>query len=235
MVIGSNDKKRMEQIAVIVAGGSGKRMNSEIPKQFLLLNGEPVLSMTIRAFYQYNPEMKFIIVLPPDQIEYWKTLCKTYKLNIDHTIAEGGRTRHHSVKNAMKEIRPGCLVAVHDGVRPLLSTSLIRSCFIKAGKMGNAVPAIELSESLRQLKKDKNTSVNRSGYRLIQTPQVFNSDLLIEAFRQPYRKSFTDEASLVEAAGYMIHLVDGQRENIKLTTTLDMCIASAIITENQKR
>jgi 2-C-methyl-D-erythritol 4-phosphate cytidylyltransferase len=219
----------VEQIAIIVAGGSGKRMNTEIPKQFLLLNGDPVLMRTIMMFHQYNPVMKFIIVLPPDQIKYWQTLCIKQRFNIHHHIVGGGKTRHHSVRNAIQEIMPGCLVAIHDGVRPLISKALIQTCFDTAGILGNAVPVVELSESIREVRNKTNTGADRAGFRLVQTPQVFQSDLLIDAFRQPYTDVFTDEASLVEAAGHRIHLVKGQPENLKITTTLDMCIASAIL------
>ena len=184
---------------------------------------------TIRAFNLYNDEMKFIIVLPDDQVKYWQTLCGQYRFTIPHQIVGGGKTRHHSVKNAIKEIPPGCLVAVHDGVRPLVSSALIQTCFDTAAILGSAVPVVEIPESIRQVEGDKNTRADRSGFRLVQTPQVFRSDILIGAFRQPYQQAFTDEANLVEAAGEDIHLVKGQQENIKITTTLDMHIASAIL------
>ncbi len=204
-------------------------MQSDIPKQFLLLNEDPVLIRTIRAFHQYNPEMEIIVVLPQDQIKYWKTLCKKYRFNIPHEIAEGGKTRHHSVKNAMSGIEPGVIVAVHDGVRPLISLALIRTCFDTAAILGNAVPVIELSESIRELEGEKNTRADRSRFRLVQTPQVFHSDQLIEAFGLTYKPIFTDEATLVESAGHKIHLVKGQPDNIKITTALDLCIASTIL------
>lgn len=219
----------MKQITIIVAGGSGKRMNSDIPKQFLLLNGTPVLMRTISSFHQYDPLMEFIITLPSDQIKYWQTLCKKYRFNISHTIVIGGKTRHHSVKNAMEKIQPGCLVAIHDGVRPIISKALIRTCFDTAGILGNAIPVVELSESIRKVDGEKNSAANRSHFRLVQTPQVFQSGQLTDAFMQPYKPEFTDEANLVESAGYMIHLVKGQKENIKITTTLDMYIASSIL------
>ncbi|MFO7924420.1 MAG: 2-C-methyl-D-erythritol 4-phosphate cytidylyltransferase [Bacteroidales bacterium] len=219
----------MKQIIIITAGGSGKRMNTSIPKQFLLLNGEPVLMRTLRTFYQYNPEMAIILVLPSEQIKYWKTLCKKHRFNISHSIVEGGRTRHHSVKNAMNKVEPGTLVGIHDGVRPLVSRALIQACFDTAAVTGNAVPVTELTESIRKVNKEKSIRVDRSGFRMVQTPQVFQSDILIDAFRQRYRSIFTDEATLVEEAGYAIYLVKGQPENIKITTALDLCIASTIL------
>jgi 2-C-methyl-D-erythritol 4-phosphate cytidylyltransferase len=219
----------LEQISVIVAGGSGKRMNSEIPKQFLLLNGDPVLMRTIKVFHEYNAEMKLIIALPGEHISYWKKLCKKYNFEIPHQLVKGGQTRHQTVKNAIVNIKPGSLVAIHDGVRPLVSIPLIRTCFDTAAVLGNAIPVTELSESIRQLKGENNISADRSLYRLVQTPQVFQSAQLIDAFSQNKKSGFTDEASLVESAGYRIHLVNGFSENIKLTTSLDMCFASAIL------
>lgn len=219
----------MEQIAIIVAGGSGKRMNTEIPKQFLLLNGEPVLMRTIKAFHQFNPKIVLIAVLPSEQIKYWETLCSKLKFDIPHQIIPGGETRHHSVKNAVMKIRSESLVAIHDGVRPLVSNALIRTCFDTAAICGNAIPVTELSESIRQIEGDRNCRADRTKFRLVQTPQVFRSNQLIEAFSQSYSDDFTDEASLVEAAGHRINLVKGQVENIKITTTLDMFYAASFL------
>jgi 2-C-methyl-D-erythritol 4-phosphate cytidylyltransferase len=219
----------VKQIAVIVAGGAGKRMNTDIPKQFLLLDGYPVLMRTIRVFHKYNPDIELIVALPAEQKMYWQTLCKKHEFNISHQIVSGGTTRHQTVKNALSTIRADSLVAIHDGVRPLLTKSLITTCFDTASVLGNAVPVIELSESLRELAGDGNIAADRTRFRLVQTPQVFRSDQLFDALGKGLKKDFTDEASLVEAAGYTIHLVRGQTENIKITTSLDMCIASALI------
>ncbi len=219
----------MDQITIIVAGGSGTRMNTNIPKQFLILRDDPVLMKTIREFNGYNPDMEILVVLPPEQVKYWHTLCRKHKFTIPHTIIEGGRTRHHSVKNAMEKVKPGMLVAVHDGVRPLVSRALIQTCFDTAAALGNAVPVTEPSESIRLVEGDSNFRADRSVFRMVQTPQVFQSDILIGAFRQNYDPLFTDEATLAEKAGHKIHLVKGQPENIKITTLLDMCIAAAIL------
>ena len=219
----------MQQIVIIVAGGSGKRMNTTIPKQFLLLDGDPVLARSIRAFHRYNPEIEIIVTLPEDHLKYWHTLCSKHNFNIPHKIVLGGKTRHHSVKNAMELVVKGSLIAVHDGVRPLVDNALIQTCFDTAEILGNAVPAIDLSDSLREVDGENNFRVDRSRFRLVQTPQVFNSDILIQAFRQPYKPEFTDEATLVESAGHKINLVKGQAENIKITTSLDLCIASNIL------
>lgn len=219
----------MEKIAIIVAGGSGTRMGSQIPKQFLLLDGYPVLMRTIRTFHSYDPEIRIITVLPADQAKYWQTLCSKFRFTISHDIVPGGKTRHYSVRNAMEEVKAGAIVAVHDGVRPLVSVALIQTCFDTAEILGNAIPVIDIPESIRRVEGESNTSADRTAFRLVQTPQVFRSELLIDAFGQSYDPSFTDEANLVEASGISIHLVNGQRENIKITTTLDMRIASAIL------
>lgn len=219
----------MRQVAIIVAGGSGKRMNSDIPKQFLILGGDPVLIRSIRAFHQYNNEIEIMVVLPHNQVKYWQRLCHKHRFNIPHEIIEGGETRHHSVKNAVNKTGSGSLVAVHDGVRPLVSSALIRTCFDTAGILGNAVPVVELSESIREVKNKNNTWADRTRFRMVQTPQVFHSDILIEAFRQEYNEKFTDEATLVETAGQKINLIKGQPENIKITTQLDLCIATSIL------
>ncbi len=219
----------MKQVVIIVAGGSGKRMNTDIPKQFLLLNEDPVLIRTIMAFHQYNPDMQIIVALPPGQKKYWQTICNNHKFNVPHILVNGGSTRHHTVKNAVKKIQPGSIVAIHDGVRPLVSKALIQTCFDTASILGNAVPVIELSDSIREVNGDKNVRADRSRFRLVQTPQVFRSDMLIQAFRQQYKPIFTDEATLVESAGYNIHLVKGHQENIKITTVFDLCIAASLL------
>jgi 2-C-methyl-D-erythritol 4-phosphate cytidylyltransferase len=219
----------MEQIAIIVAGGSGKRMNTEIPKQFLLLGGLPVLMRTINAFHGFNPVMKVIVALGADHVKYWQTLCRNHNYTVPHMISEGGRTRYHSVRNAMEHVPPGCLVAVHDGVRPLVGKALIQTCFDTAAALGSAIPVTELTETIRQISGKTNAAADRSRFRLVQTPQVFRSDLLIEAFRQPYKSIFTDEAILVEASGHPVNLVKGQQENIKITNMADLFIASAIL------
>lgn len=204
-------------------------MNTDIPKQFLLLNEDPVLMRTVRAFYNYNPEIKIIIILPSDHIKYWQTLCRKHRFTIPHDIVSGGKNRHYSVKNAIEKVERRSVVAVHDGVRPLVSQALIQTCFDTAAILGNAVPAIEISESIRQVEGKRNIKADRSSFRLVQTPQVFRSDILIDAFRQKYTPDFTDEATLVEAAGHNIHLVKGQPENIKITTALDLAFAAAYL------
>jgi 2-C-methyl-D-erythritol 4-phosphate cytidylyltransferase len=220
----------MKKYAIIVAGGSGERMQSEIPKQFLLLNGLPVLMRTLVAFYNFDNQIQIILVLPEKHMGYWKTLCNEFNFRVEHNLVAGGKTRFHSVKNGLAEITDNeSLVAVHDGVRPLVSQSVIQNCYETASLMGNAVAAIEVTESVRILTPEGNQPLNRSDVKLIQTPQVFRADILQNAYRQDYRQSFTDDASVVENMKEKIHLIPGNKENIKITNTLDLILASALL------
>lgn len=220
----------MKKYAIIVAGGSGERMQSEIPKQFLLLNGIPVLIRTLVAFYNYENQIQIILVLPEKHMEYWKTLCIEFNFLVEHKLIAGGKTRFHSVRNGLAEITDTeSLVAVHDGVRPLVSQSVIQSCFETARFMGNAVPAIEISESVRILTPQGNQPLNRSDIKLIQTPQVFKAEVILKAYRQDYNEAFTDDASVVENIAEKIHLIPGNKENIKITNAQDLIIASALL------
>jgi len=219
----------VKKIVLIVAGGSGKRMNAITHKQFLLLRGLPVLMHTVDAFYRYDRQMKIIIVLPEEERPTWETLCHDYTFKIPHEIKSGGETRFHSVQKNLTIIPDHCLVAVHDGVRPLVSHLTIDRCFQAAMRYGNAVPGIEIPETLRRIGKKGTKQVNRSHYRLIQTPQVFDSSILKKAYLQPYSRRFTDDAGVVESMGYVIHLVEGNPENIKITYPHDLVIASSLI------
>lgn len=220
----------MKKYAIIVAGGSGERMQSEIPKQFLLLNGLPVLMRTLVAFYNFENQIQIILVLPEKHMEYWKTLCNEFNFRIEHMLVAGGKTRFQSVKNGLAEITDTeSLVAIHDGVRPLVSQSVIQTCFETAKLMGNAVPAIEITESLRMLTPGGNQPLNRSDVKLIQTPQIFRAEVIIKAYRQNYMESFTDDASVVENLEENIHLIPGNKENIKITNAQDLILASALL------
>ncbi len=215
---------------IIVAGGSGKRFKSKIPKQFLELSGKAILMQTIEVFFNYDTSLQIILVLPEQHIEYWKNLCKKYNFKINHKIVLGGNTRFHSVKNALDTIPVSDnLVAIHDGVRPLVSTATIERCFAKAKKTGNAIPAIPPHDSVRLINKNTNRIINRSSLLLIQTPQVFRIDKLKQAYSQDYREIFTDDASVLETFGEKIYLVEGNRENIKITSNIDLVIAKALI------
>lgn len=219
----------MKKFVIIVAGGSGKRINTEIPKQFISLAGKPVLIHTISAFYNYSPEINILLVLPKIYFGLWENLCKNHNFNISHKIVEGGKTRFHSVKNGISKIEKYGIIAVHDGVRPLVKKQVIEKAFLDAEIYGNAVPAIPVNESVRELYKTGSKIFNRNNLRIIQTPQVFKSSILIKAYQQAYQKKFTDDATVVESAGEKINLIEGNPENIKITTPIDLKIAEALL------
>ncbi|HRZ97473.1 MAG TPA: 2-C-methyl-D-erythritol 4-phosphate cytidylyltransferase [Paludibacter sp.] len=213
------------RIALIVAGGKGERMNAEIPKQFLEIQGKPILMHTIEAFYRFDSHIQLILVLPAVQLKSWDMLCKKHAFSISHQIVTGGQTRFHSVKNGLEQVKGPSLVAVHDGVRPLVSTETIKRCFEAAEKFDAVVPVVDSVDSIRQITNNGSISVDRSFYKLVQTPQVFDAGLLKSAYEQEFSKLFTDDASVVEAFGKQIHLVEGNRENIKITTEIDLKMA----------
>lgn len=215
---------------IIVAGGKGLRMGSDIPKQFLPLNEEPVLMHTIRRFHQYSDALGIILVLPKAQHGYWTGLCDKHNFNITHSIAEGGETRFHSVKNGLALIPDDeeGIVGVHDGVRPFPAIDVIGRCYDTAIIKKAVVPVVPVLDTIRHIYNDGGSeTVPRSEYCLVQTPQTFNIKLLKEAYRQTYTDIFTDDASVVEHMGQHITLIDGNRENIKITTPSDMKIAEA--------
>ena len=219
----------MKKSVLIVAGGKGLRMGGEIPKQFLPVGGKPVLMRTVEAFYQYDSSLDIILVLPREQQEYWRELCKEYSFDISCRIADGGETRFHSVKNGLELVEEG-LVGVHDGVRPFVSREVIARCFDVAEQEHAVIPIIGMIETVRHIAADgKSLTVNRDDYKLVQTPQVFSVSLLKKAYNQPYSSLFTDDASVVEALGETVRLVEGNRENIKLTTPFDLKIAEALL------
>ena len=214
---------------IIAAGGSGNRMDSDVPKQFLLLNGKPVLMHTIERFFIYDKNIEIVVVLPEFQIDYWEKLKQKHNFTISHIIAKGGNTRFQSVKNGLEMINTDGLTAVHDAVRPFVSIETINNCFKTAAEKDSAIPVVELVESLRFISGDGNISCNRQSYRLVQTPQVFNTLLLKKAYQQPYSDHFTDDASVMEKFGIKISLVNGNVENIKITTPLDLILGEKIL------
>ncbi|MBQ6037697.1 MAG: 2-C-methyl-D-erythritol 4-phosphate cytidylyltransferase [Bacteroidaceae bacterium] len=214
---------------IIVAGGKGMRMGKDLPKQFLPIDGTPILMHTLQAFYDYDPSMTLIVVLPSDQQAYWSKLCGDYHFTIPHVVVRGGETRFHSVKNGLACINEEGLVAVHDGVRPFVHCDTIDRCFAAAQESGAAVPVVEVVDSLRKVEDEESKAVSRRDYRIVQTPQVFDISLLKEAYKQPYTVDFTDDASVVEAYGRKISLVEGNRENIKITSPFDLIIAEAFL------
>ncbi|MCD7816252.1 MAG: 2-C-methyl-D-erythritol 4-phosphate cytidylyltransferase [Bacteroides sp.] len=219
----------MKNYVIIVAGGKGLRMGGEIPKQFLPVKGKPVLMRTLEAFHAYDPHLELILVLPVDQQAYWEKLCTTYGFTLPHRVADGGETRFHSVKNGLALVDEEGLVGVHDGVRPFVSLEVIRDCYREAAQKEAVIPVVEVVETLRKLVgESESETVPRSRYRLVQTPQVFTVSLLKQAYAQPYSPMFTDDASVVEAAGHAVHLIPGNRENIKLTTPFDLKVAEVL-------
>ncbi len=216
----------MKHYALIVAGGSGTRMNTDVPKQFLLLNNRPILMHTIDRFFQYNSEIEIIVVLPEPQITYWKNLCEHYHFGIKHKLVCGGDTRFMSVKNGLESIDGDGIVAIHDGVRPLVSDATLERCFNTAKQFGNALPVMPVVESLRFVDEKGNHAVDRSQFNSVQTPQVFRVNEIKMAYNQPYHKKFTDDATVLEGMNIAINLVVGNNENIKITTPLDLEVAT---------
>lgn len=217
----------MNQYALVVAGGSGLRMGTEIPKQFLLLKGEPVLMHTLRKFKSCR---HIVLVLPAAQIGYWNELCAKYNFTLPHTIVEGGNERFYSVLNGLNALPADGLVAIHDGVRPCVSKDVINEAFATAENLGNAIVAVPSKDSIRMVDDGKSVAVDRSKYYLIQTPQVFNLSLLKEAYSSTaYQTTFTDDASVFEHAGYQINLVKGEYANIKITTPEDLPLAELFL------
>lgn len=220
----------MYRTALIVAGGKGLRMGSELPKQFLPIGGKPVLMHTLEAFHRFDKRMQLILVLPREQQGFWRELCEMHRFNIRHEIADGGETRFHSVKNGLALINGiGGVVGVHDGVRPFVSQEVIARCFREAAVRKAVIPVIDVVETVRHLTGSGSETVNRNDYKLVQTPQVFDVDLLRRAYEQEFTPLFTDDASVVEAMGVPVHLVEGNRENIKITTPFDLKVASALL------
>ncbi len=217
---------------IIVAGGSGTRMQSDVPKQFIELNGLPVIMHTIKRFDKSISEKKeFIIVLPENQVDYWEGLCIKHQFNIAHQIALGGKERFHSVKNGLKKISPNSkIVAVHDAVRPFVSEKVIHSIIQEIQTKQAVIPVYPVNESIRKRMENGTTkAVNRNDYVLVQTPQCFQTEIIKNAYLQDYSAEFTDDASVVESSGVIIHTVEGNRENIKLTTPFDLQLAKCLL------
>lgn len=225
----------MEKYVIIVAGGKGLRMGSALPKQFIPIGGKPLLMHTIDVFLQYDKNMHVILVLPIDQQAYWKELCEEYAFQRSYLLANGGNTRFHSVQNGLSLIdrQEDGVVGVHDGVRPFVSLETIRQCYDAAERLGAVVPVTDINETVRYVSSaSQSHTVNRDEYKLVQTPQVFGIQLLKQAYQQEYIETFTDDASVVEAMGKTIHLVTGNRENIKITTPFDLTIAETLLKPN---
>ncbi len=215
--------------ALIVGGGSGSRMQSEIPKQFMLLNGRPVLMHTIEALHSSGPAPEIIVVLNTDFHEYWRDLCTRHNFDILHQLVAGGEQRFHSVRNGLKYVSGDAIVAIHDAVRPCITHKVIDSAFLQAKELGNAVAAVKSRDSIRQKTKTNTVSLNREDIYLIQTPQVFEIELLNRAYEQEYQIEFTDDASVVERSGVEISLIEGDTRNLKITYPEDILVAEAYL------
>ena len=223
-----------KEYALIVAGGKGTRIKSKVPKQFLNLHGKPVLLHTLEAFYRYSEKINIILVLPEDDFETWKVICETYKFTNAISLQKGGESRFQSVKNGLSKIEGEGLVAIHDGVRPLVSEDIIGASFRLAAVHQSAVAAIRLKESIRMTDQDNTKAVDRSRFRLIQTPQTFHVQLIKKAYEIKEDPSLTDDASVAEKSGHIISLFEGSYENIKITTPDDLIVAEALLTSRIK-
>lgn len=223
-----------KEYALIVAGGKGTRIKSNVPKQFIELNGKPILLHTVEAFYRYSKSLAVILVLAEDDFEIWKGICRKFSFTEPVLLQKGGATRFQSVKNGLEKIEGEGLVAIHDGVRPLVSEDIIGASFRLAAIHHCAVAAVRLKESIRMTDQDNTKAVDRSRYRLIQTPQTFDVQLIKNAYRMREDISLTDDASVAEKAGHVISLFEGSFENIKITTPEDLVIAGALMKEKNK-
>ena len=224
----------MKKQVIVVAGGSGRRMGLETPKQFVEIAGKPILLRTLDNFHSFDPELDIVLVLPKKEIERWKNLCRLFDCQIQHRIVEGGATRFESVKNGLTLALPNAIIAIHDGVRPFVSHNTLMRCFDAAKQFGTAVPCVDIIDSLRKLTDGGNEACDRSMFKAVQTPQVFKSELLMAAYNQPFNSSFTDDASVVETL-LPIHLVEGDTDNIKITTPFDLQMAELILKSREKQ
>lgn len=224
----------MSQFSIIItAGGIGKRMGGTLPKQFMLVQGKPILLHTLEIFHDYDASAQLIITLPNDWMDYWKELLAKHQSTIPHELVDGGTERYHSIKNALS-ICKGDFIAVHDGVRPLVNHQTINNCFETVLEKGQVIPVVAVKESLRVLFDDASKAVPRANYCLVQTPQVFKAAVLRTAYERDFHDAITDDSSLVEEAGYSITLVEGNEENIKITTHFDLKIAELCLLKNGK-
>jgi 2-C-methyl-D-erythritol 4-phosphate cytidylyltransferase len=218
----------MDKYLIIVAGGKGERLSDELPKQFAEVNGRPLLMHTFDAFTDIRLH-RIILVLNRHYVRYWKELCEKYRFSVPHEVVEGGPKRFHSVKSGLTAVPDNVLVAIHDGVRPLVSADMIRTGFDIALRKGNAIPVIPVTDSIREISGPLSKSVDRNRFRLVQTPQFFQSTIIRKTYRKPYDEKFTDDASVLETAGQQIYLFEGDPANIKITTPEDLALAAGLL------
>jgi 2-C-methyl-D-erythritol 4-phosphate cytidylyltransferase len=217
----------LEKYAIITGGGSGSRMQQSLPKQFLEIGGIPIIFYSIAAFSVYDPTIKIVITLPKDYFGYWNQLVAKHQFNTSHQLVEGGYTRFQSIKNALAKIPENSLVAIHDAVRPFVSAEVIANSFLLATQNGNAIPVVPLMDSIRKINETGNQILPRAEIFSVQTPQTFLSNQLLTAYQTDESSLFTDDASVYEHASFTVFPIDGNRENIKITTPIDLIVADA--------
>ncbi|MBS1488314.1 MAG: 2-C-methyl-D-erythritol 4-phosphate cytidylyltransferase [Bacteroidetes bacterium] len=218
-----------KEYALIVAGGRGKRMNHQLPKQFIRLNGKPILLYTVEAFFNYSEKIEVVLVLPENEFDFWYALCREFGFTKPVILQKGGESRFQSVKNGLEKIDDHGLVAIHDGVRPLVNVDLIGASFRLAAVHGSAVASVRLKESLRETDQQTTQAVDRSRFRLIQTPQTFQVSIIKKAYQQKEDPTLTDDASVAERSGHRISLFEGSYDNLKITTPEDLIVAEALL------
>ena len=227
----------MEKATIIVAGGSGRRLGGPVPKQFQTVKGRPLLMWTIEVFHRYDPAMPLIVVLPKEHFDIWKALCMGHRFFIEHQVVAGGEERFHSVKAGLEKVQGDPIIAVHDGVRPIVSAELIARCFDEAEAHGTAIPAVPIAASVREVDisapagMQLSRPLDRTRLRTVQTPQCFRAEFLRKAYALPYDAAFTDDATLVERIGEPMHLVNGEEHNIKVTTEVDMYLVETLLAQ----
>jgi len=219
----------MKKTIIIVAGGSGSRMGAEIPKQFIELNGKPILMHTLENLKAMDDSMELILVLPKNEMDTWEKLCYKHSWSVPHKLANGGATRFLSVKSGLDLVETGGVIGVHDGVRPFASQKVVDACFAVANSSGAAIPVVPIVQSLRKLNNEHSEAVDRNGYCAVQTPQCFQTSVLKKAFESADRTNYSDDATVVEENGQTIHLIEGNTENIKITSPIDLELAQLII------
>ena len=217
-----------DKTIIITAGGIGKRMGGNLPKQFLNIAGKPILFHTINCFYNFDNNAQILVTLPDNWKFYWNELCEKHGFTIPHIVVSGGEERYHSIQLALVQAT-GKYIAVHDGVRPLVSLDTIIRSFDSASEFGTGIPVLPIKDSLRDVTNSTSVAVNRTNYRIVQTPQVFERELLLNAYSRPFHSGITDDASLVEESGVSVHLVEGNEENIKITTQLDLNFCELLV------
>lgn len=222
--------EKNNRYAVVLAAGEGRRMHSALPKQFMELDGKPILRCTLERFLDFDPQIHLIVVLPSDRIDYWKEYCHHTGFRPSMRLVAGGLTRFHSVQNALEYVPEDAVVAIHDGVRPLIAPGFLAQLFAQAARSEAVIPVLPLVESVRELQgAGLSRAVDRSRFVSVQTPQVFQAGLLKRAYAQPYSPAFTDDATVVESQGIKISLCEGRRENLKITAPEDLVLARAIL------